>query len=143
MICIRFMRGRTQDDGSTPRLARHDYWGVYLDAPDARALGRFYAELLGWVLEESEDGAEAVMAQPDGVAYLGFQTSPEYVAPTWPPVDGSQQMMMHLDFEVGDLEAASAHAVELGARVAEYQPQDDVRVHLDPAGHPFCLYVGR
>jgi hypothetical protein len=22
-----------------------------------------------------------------------------------------------------------------------HQPQDDVRVMLDPAGHPFCLYV--
>ncbi len=21
------------------------------------------------------------------------------------------------------------------------QPQDDVRVYLDPAGHPFCLFV--
>ena len=23
-----------------------------------------------------------------------------------------------------------------------FQPQDHVRVMLDPAGHPFCLYVG-
>ena len=23
----------------------------------------------------------------------------------------------------------------------EFQPQDDVRVYLDPAGHPFCLWV--
>ena len=29
----------------------------------------------------------------------------------------------------------------LGATVAEFQPQDNVRVLLDPAGHPFCLYV--
>jgi hypothetical protein len=33
------------------------------------------------------------------------------------------------------------HAVSLGATVAEFQPQDDVRVMLDPAGHPFCLYT--
>ena len=26
-------------------------------------------------------------------------------------------------------------------RLAEFQPQDDVRVLLDPAGHPFCLWV--
>jgi hypothetical protein len=25
--------------------------------------------------------------------------------------------------------------------VADHQPQDDVRVMLDPAGHPFCLYT--
>lgn len=31
---------------------------------------------------------------------------------------------------------AEAH----GARQAAYQPQDDVRVMVDPAGHPFCLF---
>ena len=29
----------------------------------------------------------------------------------------------------------------VGATVAELQPQADVRVHLDPAGHPFCLFL--
>jgi hypothetical protein len=29
----------------------------------------------------------------------------------------------------------------VGAVLAEYQPQDDVRVYLDPAGHPFCLFT--
>jgi hypothetical protein len=47
--------------------------------------------------------------------------------------------MMHLDIEVEDLEVAVADAVALGARVADFQPQDNVRVLLDPAGHPFCL----
>ena len=50
-------------------------------------------------------------------------------------------MMMHLDFEVTDLDAAVAHAIGLGARVHDHQPQDSVRVMLDPAGHPFCLYT--
>ena len=78
----------------------------------------------------------------EGVAYLGFQTSPEYIRPTWPPQDGEQQMMMHLDIEVDDLESAVADAVDAGATVAEFQPQDNVRVMLDPVGHPFCLYIG-
>jgi hypothetical protein len=47
--------------------------------------------------------------------------------------------MMHLDFQVGDLDAAVADAVALGATVAEAQPQASVRVLIDPAGHPFCL----
>jgi len=25
--------------------------------------------------------------------------------------------------------------------LADFQPQDDVRVHVDPDGHPFCLYL--
>ncbi|HKE50364.1 MAG TPA: VOC family protein [Actinomycetes bacterium] len=133
------MRGRSQDDGSTPRDARHDYWGVVLEAPDAPALAQFYARLLGWEIA-SENPDFATMGPPDGVAYLGFQTSPEYVRPVWPAVDGLQQMMMHLDFEVTDLEVAVADALEMGAQQAEYQPQDNVRVMLDPAGHPFCLY---
>ena len=51
-------------------------------------------------------------------------------------------MMMHLDVEVDDLEIAVADALALGAALAADQPQDDVRVLLDPAGHPFCLYLG-
>jgi catechol 2,3-dioxygenase-like lactoylglutathione lyase family enzyme len=135
------MRGRTQDDGTTRRDLRHDYWGVVLDTPDAPALARFYAGLLGWELAV-KDATYATVGPPDGVSYLGFQTSPEYVEPVWPPVDGAQQMMLHLDFEVEDLEAAVGHARELGAREAGHQPQESVRVMLDPVGHPFCLYVG-
>jgi hypothetical protein len=74
------------------------------------------------------------------VAYLATQTVADYQRPTWPNADTAQQMMMHLDFEVDDLAAAVAHALELGAQEAQFQPQDHVRVLLDPAGHPFCLY---
>jgi hypothetical protein len=50
-------------------------------------------------------------------------------------------MMIHLDFEVTDLAEAVARALSLGAELPEHQPQDNVRVLLDPAGHPFCLYT--
>ena len=49
--------------------------------------------------------------------------------------------MMHLDIAVDDLESSVADALALGARLSDFQPQDDVRVLLDPAGHPFCLYL--
>ena len=49
-------------------------------------------------------------------------------------------MMAHLDIATDDLAGAVANAIECGATVAEYQPQDDVRVMLDPDGHPFCLF---
>jgi hypothetical protein len=29
----------------------------------------------------------------------------------------------------------------MGATLAQVQPQDDVRVLLDPDGHPFCLFL--
>ena len=117
------------------------WWGVVLDAPDARALAEFYARLLDWEIGKDEPNWVTVAA-PDAVVYLGFQTSPGYIAPVWPPTDGAQQMMMHLDIEVDDLEAATADAIACGATLAAHQPQRDVRVMLDPVGHPFCLYLG-
>ena len=134
------MRGRSTSDASTSRGSRRDWWGVALDAPDARELARFYATLLGWEVA-GEGPAWATIGPTDGVAYVAFQTSSGYERPVWPSADGAQQMMMHLDFQVDDLDAAVAHAVDLGAQEAQYQPQDDVRVMLDPAGHPFCLYL--
>jgi hypothetical protein len=51
--------------------------------------------------------------------------------------------MMHFEIQADDVGAAVAHAVALGAREAEPQPPDrspdQLRVMLDPAGHPFCL----
>ena len=49
--------------------------------------------------------------------------------------------MMHLDFEVTDLDEAVESALDLGARLHPHQPQDNVRVLLDRDGHPFCLYT--
>ncbi len=134
------VRGRSTSDDSTSRWSRKDWWGVVLEAPDAGALARFYSDLLGWEISTSgPDGA--AIGPSEGVAYLAVQTAPDYVRPVWPAREGAQQMMMHLDFEVGDLEAAVTHALELGATDAEFQPQSNVRVMLDPAGHPFCLYL--
>ncbi|CAA9397368.1 MAG: hypothetical protein AVDCRST_MAG35-712 [uncultured Quadrisphaera sp.] len=50
-------------------------------------------------------------------------------------------MQLHLDLAVDDLAAALDHARACGAVLAGHQPQDDVRVLLDPAGHPFCLFT--
>ncbi|MCX4826409.1 VOC family protein [Streptomyces sp. NBC_01142] len=121
-------------------MSRHDWWGVVLEAPDPQALARFYSELLGWAITKEEPDGAAI-APPEGVAYIAFQRSDGYVPPVWPAQAGAQRITMHLDFEVVDLHAAVAHALELGGWEAEHQPQDNVRVILDPAGHPFCLYV--
>jgi hypothetical protein len=82
-----------------------------------------------------------VRLRPEVGAGLSFQQAPDHVRPTWPSADGAQQMMAHLDIGVDDLDVAVAYAVESGATVAQFQPQDDVRVCLDPDGHPFCLFV--
>jgi len=128
----------SDDDTTTPPLLR--FHATVLDAPDAGELAAFYRRLLGWSIRTEEEGW-VTLAAPDGGAGLSFQTESDYVRPVWPAGSGDPQMSMHLDIEVADLDAASAHAVAAGATVAEYQPQDDVRVHLDPAGHPFCLFL--
>jgi len=118
--------------------------GTNIDAPDANALADFYRRLLGWTTRTEEPGW--VVIQPDASdqarsGTLSFQTESRYVRPVWPAGPGDQQMMMHLEIKVDDLEASVAHAVAQGATLAGFQPQEDVRVCLDPAGHPFCLYL--
>jgi hypothetical protein len=111
-----------------------------LEAPDAHVLARFYSELLKWPLT-TEEPRTAMVAPPEGFVYLGFQTADDYVRPVWPATPRGQRITMHLEFEVEDLAVAVADAERLGAVLASYQSQANVRVMLDPAGHPFCLYL--
>ena len=114
--------------------------GIVLDSPDARDLAGFYHRLLGWPVEQDEPGWVKLSA-PDGGPGLSFQSEPLYVRPRWPSGTSHQQMMLHLDIAVDDLDVAAAHAAASGAELAEFQPQDSVRVFIDPAGHPFCLFA--
>jgi catechol 2,3-dioxygenase-like lactoylglutathione lyase family enzyme len=117
--------------------------GVCLDCRDAEALARFYGRLLGWQ-EVARDGSDWILlSDPDGGTTLSFQAEQWYEPPVWPETAGSQTKMLHLEVQVDDLEAAVEHAVACGASVASHQPPDrdpaELRVMLDPAGHPFCL----
>jgi catechol 2,3-dioxygenase-like lactoylglutathione lyase family enzyme len=111
-----------------------------ISTPDPRRLGRFYADLLGWPVAVSEKGWVQLSA-PEGGPGLSFHEEPSYDPPAWPASAGRSQMQMHLDIAVDDLEQGVARAVALGATVAQFQPQEDVRVCLDPDAHPFCLFV--
>jgi catechol 2,3-dioxygenase-like lactoylglutathione lyase family enzyme len=115
--------------------------GTNIDAPDANALADFYRRLLGWTTETEEPGW-VILRPPSGGHTLNFQTESRYVRPVWPAGPAEQQMMMHLEIKVDDLQAGVAHALAQGATLPDFQPQDDVRVCLDPAGHPFCLFLG-
>ncbi|MFI0721716.1 VOC family protein [Streptomyces sp. NPDC021224] len=108
------LRGRPQRLPDTPRMARHGWWGVVLEAPDPAALARFYVRVLGWRIDKEEPDWVAI-APEEGVAYLAFQRSADYVPPVRPARDGAPRITMHLDFEVTDLDAAVADALSLGA----------------------------
>ncbi len=112
-----------------------------LDAPDARALAAFYEQLLGWTRVADEPGW-VMLRPPSGGTGLSFQSEPNFVPPVWPSAPSEQQMMLHLDIAVDDLEAGVTWALAAGARLADFQPQEHVRVMRDPVGHPFCLFPG-
>jgi len=113
---------------------------VVLDCPDAPALADFYRRLLGWEVALSKPDW-VLLRCPTGGTGLSFQSEADYRRPVWPEQPGAQQKMLHLDIQVDDVEAAGAYAVEAGAVLAGYQPHDNMRVYLDPAGHPFCLIL--
>jgi len=133
------MRGRENAAPETDRWKRKDWWGIYLEAPDPHALLVFWSAILDKPIY-SEDESGGALDLLEGVAYLAVQKAEVYEPPVWPPEPGKPGMQLHLDVQVDDLDVAVEHAVELGATVADHQPQDDVRVMIDPAGHPFCLY---
>jgi catechol 2,3-dioxygenase-like lactoylglutathione lyase family enzyme len=113
---------------------------VVLGTPEPRALAAFYQQLLGWPFGAEEDDW-VTLRNPESPFSLGFQLEAEHVSPTWPAGRDEQQMQAHLDIEVTNVDEAVAYAESLGARLAEHQPQPDVRVLLDPAGHPFCVWA--
>ena len=114
---------------------------VNLSAADVPGLSRFYAQLLGYAVDEDNPDWH-YLAASDGSVALSVQHEPTHLPPVWPQSAEAQQMQAHLEIRVdGDLGAAVDRAIALGATLAAYQPQDDVRVLLDPAGHPFCLWV--
>lgn len=107
-----------------------------IDTPDASALAQFYGALTGGeVADYPEHGVASVEALG---STLYFQTVADYTRPAWPSQQHPQQF--HLDLRTSDLDAAVSAAVELGASVAEEQPNPEMStVMIDPHGHPFCL----
>jgi catechol 2,3-dioxygenase-like lactoylglutathione lyase family enzyme len=118
--------------------------GVCIDCSDAEGLAEFYCRLLGWEIV-ARDGGWLQLRGPDPGLVLNIEAEEWYRPPTWPEQTGGLDKMMHFEIEVSDLEAAISLAVAAGGRPAGAQPTDRdparIRVMLDPAGHPFCLFV--
>ncbi|MDR0343567.1 MAG: VOC family protein [Nocardiopsaceae bacterium] len=130
---------------------RMDATSVTIGAPAPRDLAAFYARLLGWPVT-AEEPAQPGFPPEDGWAQLrpppgkigptlNFEYEAQFTRPVWPSEPGKQHITEHLDIAVDDLPAAVAWATEAGATLAGHQPQESVRVMIDPAGHPFCLFL--
>ena len=118
--------------------------GVAIDCADAPPVARFYEQLLGF--EVTELGPRwAQLHDPAGGVHLNIQGEQDYVRPTWPEQSDAQQKMLHFEVEVDDLVAAVATALAAGGTEAPWQPPDRdqsrLRIMLDPAGHPLCLFL--
>lgn len=119
-----------QRDGVGPVMG---LFAVTIDAPDAPALARFYADLMG--MEVTYEGPEGALIASDDKSVL-FQQVNEYNPPRWP--DPAYPQQAHLDIMVDDLDAGEARALELGASRLN-GGGETFRVFADSAGHPFCL----
>lgn len=121
--------------------------GLAIDCVDAEPVARFYAQLLGFEMREFRPPEWAQLWDPArGVHLNNIQGRvPGYRPPTWPERPGQQQKMLHLGVEVDDVPAAVATALAAGGTEAPWQPPDRdpnrIRIVLDPAGHPVCLFV--
>lgn len=123
---------------------------VVLDATDVRTLAEFYRELFGLEYrpgDEPEHGEKdwLVLRSGSGVP-LAFQQVDSLPAATWP--EGPIPQQLHLDTTVPDvteLDVQHERALALGARLLHDRSDDleePLRVYADPAGHPFCIFVG-
>ncbi|MBO3095280.1 VOC family protein [Cellulomonas dongxiuzhuiae] len=133
-----------------PRLAATS---VTVGSPTPREAARFWARLLGYRVaaddppgpdEPAEGGWAQVAPEGDGPGLrINLEHERAYRPPVWPAAPGEQVATQHIDVHVpdGDLDAAVAWALDCGARLAEHQPQADVRVLFTPDGHPFCLFL--
>lgn len=129
---------------------------VVLDGTDVRALAEFYRELLGMQYRPGDEppadgspderGQDWLVLRGDGLIPLAFQQVERQAPSTWPEPTVPQQL--HLDMtvpDVGALERERDRAVDLGARILldrTDDPDEPLYVFADPAGHPFCIFVG-
>lgn len=130
---------------------------VVLDTTDARALAEFYRALLGYRYRPGDEPPPAgqpdpagadwlVLVDPSTGAQLAFQQVDVLAPSTWPASDVPQQL--HLDLtvpDVGALRAQRDRALALGAtlRLDRFDdPDEPLYAFADPAGHPFCIFVG-
>lgn len=116
-----------------------------VDCADAEAVGAFYSQVLGWEITARDGAGWLQLRNPHGGVSLNIQADDSFEPPIWPEQPGRQAKMMHFEVLVADLDAAVQLVLRSGGSEAAHQPPDRdqtrIRVMLDPAGHPFCLFV--
>jgi catechol 2,3-dioxygenase-like lactoylglutathione lyase family enzyme len=129
---------------------------VVLDTTSARLLAEFYRQMFGLQYRSGDEpppsgepdpqGEDWLVLRSNGGPQLAFQQTDGVRPSTWP--DGTVPQMFHLDTAVADrdeLEHQRERALALGATQLLDRTVDEdepLYVFADPAGHPFCIFVG-
>lgn len=107
---------------------------VIVHSADPVALGRWWAEALGWVVDSESADEFEILPAPGRRPGLDFVRVDE-------PKQGKSRL--HLDFRPDDQDAEVARLVGLGARRVDIGQGDASWVVLaDPEGNEFCV-LGR
>ncbi|MGC3001926.1 VOC family protein [Streptomyces sp. G35A] len=108
---------------------------LVVDAADPVALGRWWAEALGWVVVADAADEYEIRPAPDRLPGLLFVPVPDGKA---------VKNRLHLDFRPDDQRAEVARLLALGARPADVGQGDETWVVLaDPEGNEFCVLSSR
>jgi hypothetical protein len=130
---------------------------VVLDTEDARGLAEFYREVFGFMYRDGDEPPPAGEPDPNGKDWLvlrnreggigiAFQQVDQQPRSTWP--DQTIPQMLHLDTTVPDVEELHRQherVLGLGGTLLFDRSDDEdepLFVYADPAGHPFCIFVG-
>ncbi|CAM5716605.1 Glyoxalase OS=Streptomyces canus OX=58343 GN=AQI96_31605 PE=4 SV=1 [Streptomyces canus] len=104
---------------------------VIVDSADPAALGRWWAEALGWVVVEDSPDEFEIRPEKDRTPGLLFVPVPEAK---------TVKNRLHLDFRPDDQEAEVTRFLALGARHADVGQGEVPWVTLmDPEGNEFCV----
>lgn len=108
---------------------------VVVDAADPVALGRWWADALGWVVINDSADEHEIRPEPDRLPGLLFT-----------PVNDPRVVKnrLHLDFRPTDQHAEVARLLSHGARHADVGQGDQPWIVLtDPEGNEFCVLSAR
>jgi predicted enzyme related to lactoylglutathione lyase len=108
------------------------------DCADPDALARFWCQVLGWYVSDTDEDGVRIQQAPDSASCIDFLKVPDGAKTT--------KNRLHLDVNATDRDQAAElqRLLALGATAVDIG-QDEVSWHVlaDPEGNEFCLLSRR